>query len=231
MESRKIKIYSLEKNNIPFYIGKTINSLNRRLSNHKKIFGNDISISPVDECTVYDWRFWEEYYISLFKSWGFNLKNKNNGGCGPVYYSLEERKKFKKSKLNKTNYSKPHLKTKTYQYDLKGNFIKEWNSITEAANFFGRNHGMDIINCCNGNQKTAYGFIWRKNLEKININELNLGKRKRNIILQFDLKDNFIKEWNTITEAALYLKVSGVSITHNIKGKQKTAYGYKWKYK
>jgi hypothetical protein len=29
----------------------------------------------------------------------------------------------------------------------------------------------------------------------------------------------------------LYLKVSGVSITHNLKGKQKTAYGYKWKYK
>lgn len=231
MESRKIKIYLLEKNNIPIYVGKTINSLNRRLNQHKKTFGKDIVILLVDECNVYDWRFWEEYYISLFKSWGFTLKNKNNGGCGPVYYSLEERKKFEKPKINKLNYSQTHLKIKTYQYDLKGNLIKEWNSVIEAAKFFNRNHGMDIINCCSNKQKTAYGFIWRKNLEKINIDELNLGKRKRNIILQFDLKDNLIKEWNTITEAALYLKVSGVSITHNLKGKQKTAYGYKWKYK
>jgi hypothetical protein len=231
MENRKIKIYVLEKNKIPFYVGKTINALNRRLSNHKKTFGSNVSIVLIDECTIHDWRFWEEYYISLFKSWGFILENKNNGGCGPVYYSLEERIKFKKPKLNKVNYSKPHFKIKVYQYDLEGNFIKEWNSIIEAANHFNRNHGMDIINCCRGKQKTAYNFIWRKNQEKININELNLGKRKRNIILQYDLKGNFIKEWNTITEASLFLKVSGVSITHNLKGKQKTAYGFKWKYK
>jgi len=228
---RKITIYYLEQNQIPFYIGKTINSLKLRLNQHKKKFGNDITISLLDISSVEEWRFWEEYYIWLFLSWGFKLKNKNKGGCGPVLYSSDERKKFKKPKINKSKYTQSHLKIKVYQYDLKGNFIKEWNSVSEAAKFFNRNHGMDIINCCQGKQKTAYGFIWRKNLEEINIKNLNLGKRKRKTILQYDLDDNFIKEWSTITEASTSLKKSGVSITHNLTGKQKTAYGYKWKYK
>lgn len=49
---------------------------------------------------------------------------------------------------------------------------------------------------------------------------------------QYDLEDNFIKTWNSIAEFLkennINLKNSG--ITSCCKGKQKTAYGYKWKY-
>jgi hypothetical protein len=43
------------------------------------------------------------------------------------------------------------------QYDLQGNFIKEWPSIAEAE----RQVGGDIQACCKGKQKTAGGFVWK----------------------------------------------------------------------
>ena len=60
----------------------------------------------------------------------------------------------KKKQLNNIKKSKPVL-----QYDLEGNFIKEWKSISEC----GRNgfHIFCISSCCNGKQKTHKGFIWR----------------------------------------------------------------------
>jgi len=48
-----------------------------------------------------------------------------------------------------------------FQYDLSGNFIKEWkscNQIERALNFRGNGH---ISQCCRNKLKTAYGFIWR----------------------------------------------------------------------
>ena len=43
------------------------------------------------------------------------------------------------------------------QYNLEGNFIKSWNSITEAKKIIKG----DINACCSGKQKTAGGFIWK----------------------------------------------------------------------
>ena len=52
-------------------------------------------------------------------------------------------------------------------------------------------------------------------------------------ILQYDLQDNFIKEWSSISEAYLSLnkKITNGGINLSCKGKIKTAFGYKWKYK
>lgn len=52
-------------------------------------------------------------------------------------------------------------------------------------------------------------------------------------ILQYDLQDNFIKEWSSISEAysSLNKKITNGCINLACKGKIKTAFGYKWKYK
>ena len=51
-------------------------------------------------------------------------------------------------------------------------------------------------------------------------------------IIQLDLNNNFIKEWPSIRQAGLSLVGNqGESIRKCLKGLQKTAYGYKWKYK
>ena len=43
------------------------------------------------------------------------------------------------------------------QFDLNGNFIKEWKSATDV----GREVRDNIYHCLKGDQKTAYGFIWK----------------------------------------------------------------------
>ena len=78
------------------------------------------------------------------------------------------------------------------------------------------------------------------NLEWVTISENNkhafdtgLNKpHNQRKVNQYDLNNNYIKTWNSITEFLkennINLKNSG--ITSCCKGKQKTAYGYKWKY-
>ena len=43
------------------------------------------------------------------------------------------------------------------QYDLDGNFIREW----ECAADVGKEVKSNISSCAKGNRKTAYGFIWK----------------------------------------------------------------------
>lgn len=47
---------------------------------------------------------------------------------------------------------------KINQYDLKGNYIKTWNSVAEAQKEIGSSH---IWQCLNGTFKQTKGYIWR----------------------------------------------------------------------
>ena len=47
-----------------------------------------------------------------------------------------------------------HMYTKVFQYDLQGNFIKEWDSIKEIEQQLNIRHS-SIWACCNGKYKTA----------------------------------------------------------------------------
>ena len=53
-------------------------------------------------------------------------------------------------------------------------------------------------------------------------------------IIQFDLHNNIVKHWNSFTEAEKFFRPNSKTISTNIhgalNGKQKTAYGYIWKY-
>lgn len=46
------------------------------------------------------------------------------------------------------------------QYDLQGNFIKEFPSVHEASREFGKSRA-NISSCANGFRNQAYGFIWK----------------------------------------------------------------------
>jgi hypothetical protein len=59
----------------------------------------------------------------------------------------------------------------------------------------------------------------------------NYPNPNKKIIIQLDLEGNFIKEWPSATEAGKYLNKSGNSIADCASDRQKTAYGFKWKYK
>ena len=46
------------------------------------------------------------------------------------------------------------------QYDLEGNFIKEWDSATQVERDLGFNHS-NISKCCLGRYNTAYNYKWK----------------------------------------------------------------------
>lgn len=68
--------------------------------------------------------------------------------------SDEIKKKISKTQINDQNKSK-----KVLQFTLDGEFVKEWLSIAECGrNGFNVN---SVCRCCQGKQKTAYGFVWK----------------------------------------------------------------------
>lgn len=67
-----------------------------------------------------------------------------------------------------------------YQYDLYGNFIKEFNSITEAGLFIKVSAPTGISSVCQKKYTTAYGFQWRYK-SKIHDKNLNIGLGKHNL--------------------------------------------------
>ena len=46
------------------------------------------------------------------------------------------------------------------QYDLKGSFIRRWDSMMDIQREKGFLN-VCICNCCKGKQKTSYGYIWK----------------------------------------------------------------------
>lgn len=66
-------------------------------------------------------------------------------------------RKLMAAKVNYNNFRKPVL-----QYDLEGNFVKEWDSLKEANIALNKHiYSRGISNCCKGIQKHAYNFIWK----------------------------------------------------------------------
>ena len=69
--------------------------------------------------------------------------------------------KSEQGKLN-MRVPKPNLQKSITQYDLKGNYIKDWNSVTEVYISLSKPINSSGITCClKGKQKTAFGFIWK----------------------------------------------------------------------
>ena len=207
-------IYILEKNGIPFYVGKA-RDVTRRKHKHYITFGDDISLEIIDICDDEKevWKFWERHYISLFKSWGFKLENKNNGGGGPTQYSEIFKQKMRKphkegtgDKISKTLKERNHSKYYTEE-------VRQKMSIS---------------------QKGIAKPFTEKHIENIKISRRAVSKK----VLMYDLQDNLIKEWESKGQAAEWIKEQTgktSNITSQIKdcilGRQKTAFKYKWKYK
>lgn len=65
------------------------------------------------------------------------------------------------SKKKKNIQRNPRQRHAVAQYDLDGNLLATYNGLREAARAIGKQSSA-IIECCNGNRQTAYGYVWKK---------------------------------------------------------------------
>ena len=138
------------------------------------------------------------------------------------FYENNLPKEIKKYKENRTR--KP-----ISQYDLSGNLIANYNSISEAAKILNITIGIIVTNLKHIT-KTCKGFIFTYNDEKP---EIYIDKRKLYVkkVLKFNINGTLLDEYPSINEASKMNSTQQSSISGNLRGVNKTAGGFIWKYK
>lgn len=77
---------------------------------------------------------------------------------------ITERKIACGKKYAQLNFNWEKLKKKVDQFDLQGNFIRTWESGTEAERQLNLPHSK-VAACCVGRRKSTGGFIWKHHIE------------------------------------------------------------------
>lgn len=216
-------IYAICQNDIPIYIGQTIKDIKDRWQEHLGLARRQqgykiheflyqhqsdpsITIKVIEETDNLNDRekYWIKYYHTLYTEQGYNLT------CGGQSCA----------NINKV---------KCYQYKLDGTFIREFESISEAARSINGNHS-GICKVLDGELNSAYGFRWSLNkvaqLPSLKTNYTGASKR----IGQYSLDGELLQIFASTKEAAKFLNKSQGNISSAANGKRKTAYGYKWSF-
>lgn len=167
-------------------------------------------------------QYWIEFYKSYIEQFGYNLSLVPKGiENNETYNKCIEI--FRKSQSCRS----------ILQIDLDGKVIKQWDSINQASKILNIKD-TKIIGCLKHKRKTYKNFIWIyiEEFNDFNLNNYIDLKYKQTKILQYDLEDNFLKEWNSLKEICDYYNYkSNSNVINCCRGIIYSAYKYKWKYK
>jgi len=237
----------------------------------------NFNFSIVEECDEKILDEKEKYWIKIYKSYGKEGYNQTPGGDGSpkinheeaidMYnngYSIEEISDYFNASertvikilhsynlayLSQDEKNKLQNPKSVRQYNLKGEFIREFYSAGDAARSL-RNLEYKKANCgpilkaCH-NYCTAYGFLWIFSNENINIKEIiNQIKEKESSrienvskailkrcsmpVNQYDLNGKYIRSYDSASEARRSVNNQHISDVCN--GKWLTAAKYYWRY-
>lgn len=213
------------------YVGITKNTLQKRFSQHlverrnnkRKSWFSSLKkqgLLPImellDEVDDSMWADEEKFYISYFRYLGFNLVNMTEGG-DRIEMTAEIRAKISRGHLGKviSEVTRQKLRLANKEGRCGNRGIKMTESHKEILSKYMKNR---VIS--NETRK-----------------KMSESKVKRKIV-KFDLNDNVIEEYNSISECAKINNYSKGNIIKVCKHKTrkdgtrcKTAYGYKWEYK
>lgn len=131
------------------------------------------------------------------------------------------------------------------QFDLNGNFLKEYYSASEAAKNISMTSASVVNQCNNTTRKCGkYLFIYKEDFEKdpniikekveqlkVQLTEKGTLKHQGKPIIQLSKSGEFIMEFNSTKEASEKLNISVTSINNCLCGRSKSAGKFKWIYK
>jgi group I intron endonuclease len=175
----------------------------------------------LEECLESQVNERETYYVSLLEPY----YNMTNGGDGGGFLNKKHGDNWK-SAIKRSNSKKVAC------YDLEGNLIKVYESCREASyDIFNKDtRGIDAVT--RGEYQTYGGYQW-KSFDINPILKIEPYKRtSHNIrkIGKYDLSNNLIEVYDSMTIAAKKNNASTSKITLVCQGKRKTHSGHIWKY-
>jgi hypothetical protein len=212
------------------YVGKSNNVLQRysaHLNNarkhqtHKLNWINSLKnkglkpiIVVIDEVPLEEWQFWEMYWISQMKTYGFNLINYTLGGEGTTFG-------------NQTSFKKGHVPWNKGTAKTKICIVcnKEFKSYPSSVQ---KTCSIE----CSKQIKNKSATEFKKGHIPWNTNKGGYLLKSAKTVLQIDKETNkIINEFHSCKEAAIAVGCSVANIRNNCLGHSKSAMGYKWKFK
>ena len=227
-------IYGLidPRNNEIRYIGKTINPKNR-LSGHiteskdinvvnyrakwlRKLtkLGLKAEITFLKTCSSDEYEKYETEFIKIYSN--NRLTNSDETGQG--------NKNRKREILDRQSENSGR---KVYQYDLNGNFIKEYRSVRFAATELGLNHS-NISRCCNGIFKHTGGYIFK--YEITNNIQLKNPNAVKKIVVEVDSNGLEIGKRVSIMECSRSIGIDNGNLSRVCNGKLPSIKGRYFKF-
>jgi hypothetical protein len=220
-------IYKIRnKTDNKFYLGSSKNKTNRwrehrrdlqnnkhhciRLQNAWNKYGADNFIFEVveefleisDKQLLEREQYWLEKLNPCDDSIGYNISPNAQGGWRGVHRITRQVK----------------------QFDLQGNLIKEWDSAAAIK----RELGLVVHDCLYRRQRSNFGYVWCfADEEPVFYNKYHddcLCKP----VKQYTKKGEFVKRWNSITEAMDTLDIWGIEAAANGYKGRKSAHGFIW---
>jgi len=191
--------------------------------------GNHI-FEIIEECSPNNLLKREQYWIENYNSIkeGMNCRIEGKGG----YDSEETRKKksiarlgHKPSKETGEKIAKSKMGHECYTDEWREN-IRQANTGRIITKKWRENMSKSMRGRVSPFKGHTHNDLTKEKMSKAK--KGNILSWKEKIVIQYDLDNNFIKEYKSVTEAYKYHKGD---IAACCRGKQKTSAGYIWKYK
>ena len=193
------------------------------------------TIELIDIVPDEEWQFWEVYWISQIKSWGFNLVNGDNGGLGGHRFSIETLAEMSRSRKGNPGFFKGRKHTEESKQKIR-EALKKISRVNMHVEFNDLARKRQL--------ETAKGNTYRRGKKHENYDSVRMTKLKKGISRQVVMCDKrtkkeinvFLTGWiaakevilNKLSEATI-ATVNG-NIFKSIK-RNGSAYGFRWKYK
>ena len=177
-----------------------------------------VDVSKKEACEL------EQKYIQEYQTtnpeYGYNVSTGGEAGAAGAYNNIQSKK--------------------IYQYDLNGNYIREWPSSMEVERQLGV-YSANIFKCLTGDYHTTGGFQWSRekvnNIGIIDPSEFQKEKHdKRIAIYKYSMIDgSFIEKFDSMWDAAETINNSNESklgirnhIARCLNNEQFSTYGFRW---
>lgn len=253
MEDKKYYVYAwfIKNTNDIFYVGKGNGKrckARKRKDNPKFteiVCNNDCDYKIIkDGLTESEAFSLEIETIAYYRSIGAPLINILDGGKNPPLLKGIPKSEKWKEKVRKSNreFVEKHPETRRERSERLKNFLqtekgKEFQKKSIEARRTEEFRKRQSEKCRIANNTPEYlarqseivKNMWKSEAYK----EAHSGANnvRAHAVVQFDLNGNFIKEYDTITQASLETGVNFSKISAVARGKRKTSGGYVWKYK